>query len=435
MAGTVVTDTVASDAAASKTPIGIDNMTSSNDQPNIVTATKSLGLETSFISEDETKSINDNPSAVADKETENTTVGGTPLIEHKLSRLATIEDLPNELLSQIFGFLDIPPPSANSAALLGEPKFDLTDVATTDLKASSQVSKRWREAILPKLFRHARFVIEQPEPKMPVRNLKKEIQPFLEFVNKNTLLKIITTFVLIVMDRSITGDEVVPEHKLDIHASFWRSLFKTIDPVELLIIAHPEVLGGFTSCHVYAADSWNFDCPCHYLRLRRPEVGPAQPAISEKAVPPNEYPTSSNAHEVVEPVTSNFSVENVPEDLLKHEPTPETIDDSLEAPSGPTDNIPEPSSSESRGTELFGVELEPWQIHHPQASTLFEIRPWLSLLLNEGSFIKAYSTYEFWLRRAPSVSFFYSPKAHIVNKLCRFCQIWLAQVINLPAPS
>jgi len=36
-------------------------------------------------------------------------------------------------------------------------------------------------------------------------------------------------------------------------------------------------------------------------------------------------------------------------------------------------------------------------------STLFQIRPWSTLLLNEGSFLKAYSTYEFFLKQPPSI--------------------------------
>jgi hypothetical protein len=37
------------------------------------------------------------------------------------------------------------------------------------------------------------------------------------------------------------------------------------------------------------------------------------------------------------------------------------------------------------------------------ASPLFTIRPWTSILLNEGSSIRAYQTYEFFLRQPPSM--------------------------------
>lgn len=37
-------------------------------------------------------------------------------------------------------------------------------------------------------------------------------------------------------------------------------------------------------------------------------------------------------------------------------------------------------------------------------STLLQGRPWSQLLLNEGSFVRAYASYEWWLRCPPSVS-------------------------------
>ena len=111
-------------------------------------------------------------------------------------------------------------------------------------------------------------------------------------------------------------------------------------------------------------------------------------------------------------------VENVPEDLLKHEPISVMINGSSESPAGPTDSTPEPSSSGSG--RLFDTTLEPLQILHTQASTLFGIRPWSTILLNEGSFIKAYSTYEFWLRQAPSVSFLANSKLQVIMKFTDF---------------
>lgn len=38
-----------------------------------------------------------------------------------------------------------------------------------------------------------------------------------------------------------------------------------------------------------------------------------------------------------------------------------------------------------------------------RSSTLFEARPWHTILLNEGSFIKAYKTYEFFQKKPPSI--------------------------------
>jgi hypothetical protein len=238
----------------------------------------------------------------------------------EISYPATIQILPNELLSNIFGFLDGPPPSA--LALYDEPTFELTHAEVADLKAVSLVSQRWRHAILPILFRHTRFIV--PEPKIHRPALSQAIQPFLHFASKNSLHKVITSFTLLVHDKKVK-DNPDGLYRLDGFAAFWEALFGTIDPAELLIVAPAEALGALTSCHIDMEDSWTFDCPCHYLRLQRPPL----------------------LRDSIEPEASSFA-------------------------SG--------------------------------SAAVFQLRPWSSLLLNEGSFIKAYSTYEFWLRRPPSVS-------------------------------
>jgi len=68
-------------------------------------------------------------------------------------------------------------------------------------------------------------------------------------------------------------------------------------------------------------------------------------------------------------------------------------------------------------------ELSILSIPRPWRSTLFEGRLWNSLLLNEGSSIRAYATYEWWQREVPSVSrhphqaFPYSDKCKILPDL------------------
>jgi hypothetical protein len=238
------------------------------------------------------------------------------------------------------------------------------------LKAASCVSKRWRETVLPNLFRHARFVVKEPKPKSPTPHLQTEIQPFLKFVTKNQMLETIQTFVLAINDRSTTGDHVVPEHKFDLFAQFWFKLFEHINPVELLIIAHPQVLGRLTSCQVEAADNWNFDCPCHYLRLRRPAN------------------VECRSREDIIKWCESARV-TIHQDGTWHE----------------NGERPEVPPVPGNGRHPHDMPLVPHGVVHPQKSTLFQHRPWTSILLNEGSFIKAYSTYEFWLRQAPSGSF------------------------------
>jgi hypothetical protein len=400
-----------------------------NDQPTTIAATKPLDVDIPHATaktEPIPTSIEDLPSTAA--EGSRPIILNEPLITTKsASNAVTIEDLPNELLSNIFGFLEIPRPSAN---LYDEPSFELTDAGTADLKASSCVSKRWREAILPVLFNHGRFVVKELQRESPIHNFKNDIQPFIDFVNKNALENIISTFVVVVKGRMNSQAGDLAKLPLDIFGNFWRLLFKTIDPVELLIIAHPVVLGAFTCCGVFGADIWNFDCPCHYLRLRRPSVLQTQPAVSDNVVTSIEYLPNNEAHKVVEPITSiENPIENSSE-TLEYQPAAATSNNGSGVIEDQTADVPESSIPTSE--ELL-VELEPWdtelkpQQNYPQSSTLFEIRPWSSLLLNEGSFIKAYSTYEFWLRRAPSVCILGRSILPCLT-INRFYLIWLEPV-------
>jgi len=68
----------------------------------------------------------------------------------------------------------------------------------------------------------------------------------------------------------------------------------------------------------------------------------------------------------------------------------------LQRPAAPVcDALPSPQPAE--GSYRPGKE----EFHRSQ---ILQLRPWTALLLNEGSFIKAYSTYEFWIRKPPSVT-------------------------------
>jgi len=305
---------------------------------------------------------------------------GEPSVEPSTS--TSINSLPNELLSNIFGFLDAPQPSAS--ALLDEPIFELTHAEVANLKTLSLISKRWRHIVLPMLFKHARFIASASETK-PWPMLGEEIQPFLDFVVKNSLDKTIISFVLLARNKKITYLSDGPEQWNEF-TSFWRSLFGIIDPTELLIVAPAETLGVLTSCHVYTQDNWNFDCPYHYLKLQ-------QPSSKKKQLP----------GEKLEPLPSNLAGVNIG-DLSKHsvEPVHNSPESLLRRPldtsSSSSQSVPQQEPPSSR------APLEEWEFPRAESSALFDIRPWSTLLLNEGSFIKGYSTYEFWLRQPPSVS-------------------------------
>jgi hypothetical protein len=257
-----------------------------------------------------------------------------------------IESLPNELLTHIFGYFETPPSS--TSGLLEEPIFELTSAEVSDLKAISCVSRRWRSVVLPRLFKNSRFITAtiSSKKKQALPVLREEIQPLLSFIRKYSLAKAVTSFVLVARDEKVSNN-AAEIFELNGFASFWKALFEVVNPSELLIIAHPEALGALTSCRVWLQDRWTFDSPCHYLRL-------------QQALPEGSFHVTQHVPIAPQPIGST----------------------------SPTLKVP----------------MEEVDCESPETSTLFNIRPWSTLLLNEGSFFKVYSTYDFWSRQPPSVS-------------------------------
>lgn len=171
-----------------------------------------------------------------------------PANNHKAQSPISIQVLPNELLSHIFEYLDALPPSAS--ALHDEPHFGLTRSDSIPLKAASLVSKRWREASKPALFRATQFTVETASRRDV---LSKQIKPFLDFIAVNSLQKTVRSLTLLVLDNKVTNIPKDPNstRQLNEFDSFWLSLFEIVDPVNLLIVAAPEALGPLTSCRKY----------------------------------------------------------------------------------------------------------------------------------------------------------------------------------------
>jgi hypothetical protein len=302
-----------------------------------------------------------------------------------------IQKLPNELLSNIFENFDVPKPS--DFGLNDEPTFDLTDSKSANLKSISRVTKRWRNLVIPVLFNHARLNVSDSKTQRPILN--RHIAPFFDFVNRHSLRKFITSFTLLVRDKKIAID-LDGEYRLTGFSSFWYSLFKIIDPIELLIVAHPTALGPLTACHVVLTEAWNFDCPCHYLRLQRPAASAlASSTVVEELSAVNDS-QDRQAREPIEPIVESPQRSNV-----------------VAASTRPFVNSNDSHSNvtltgrhtSDTGSSSDAAPLELWELPRGDSSPVFDIRSWTTLLLNEGSFIRAYSTYEFWLRQPPSVGF------------------------------
>lgn len=263
-----------------------------------------------------------------------------------------INDLPNELLLNILGHLDTPKPSSAESLLYDEPTFDITNSESANLKTASYISKRWRAATIPLLFKYTRFTI--PTAKVnEENNFRADVQQFFDFVIRKDLRKIVASFTLICYEHNF--DEDYKRDPNNILSIFWKALYEVIDPVDLMIVAPAEALSFFTACEVNDEESWNFDCPCQYLRLQR---SPDARILKEEKV---ENPVSQDS----EPILS--------------------------------------SSSQGLPSVFANGEAEKANEALSHNHTVLFDRPWSKLLLNEGSFIKAYSTYEFWERQPPSV--------------------------------
>jgi hypothetical protein len=74
--------------------------------------------------------------------------------------MPNLNSLPEELQQLILEFLDSPSPS--SGRLRHEPCLELTDSEDRTLKRISLVSKRWRRLVLPTLFKYARLRLDRP---------------------------------------------------------------------------------------------------------------------------------------------------------------------------------------------------------------------------------------------------------------------------------
>ncbi|CAG8953791.1 hypothetical protein HYFRA_00006683 [Hymenoscyphus fraxineus] len=305
---------------------------------------------------------------------------GEPLCRSHLQRL------PNELLSSIFSYLDCPKPS--DAMLLGEPTFGLTSAKYTPLKTISRVSRRLRALVIPILFRNARF--DDSKSNSGEQGLKQQIEPFYSFVKEHRLRNVITSFTLLIHEKRVFYISQ-KEDRLNSFSFFWHSLFQLIDPINLLLVAHPAALGPLTACQVILEDAWLLDCPCHYLRLQRPSTPPSLNGSHHNWSSADDITTDQG---LTATITENASEHDIP-GIANKAAVRSQFSDMTIAQTSSGSTIQEPSIPFS--------DLEPWELPRAKSSTIFDIRPWTKLLLNEGSFVRAYATYEFWTRKLPSI--------------------------------
>ncbi|KAH8671628.1 hypothetical protein BX600DRAFT_434727 [Xylariales sp. PMI_506] len=307
-----------------------------------------------------------------------------------MSDLPPFNRLPLELLAHIFGFLAQPAPS--EILLHEEPTGDMLDAKIastrfvsddsdnqaasfgTNLKSLSFVSKKWRSAVLPLLFRN---VLWKPEiSSLSAFNVQPV--PLLEFIIKNGLESYVTTFTLLVgyveqdVDSTRIAEQIRPGHL----EWLWDRLFSVVDPLRFTIIAPPTTLAAFLNRMLFLDDAWAFNIPYHILSLARCTRAASKPtdALTD---------TTSASEGILFPTNAAASYVASPDPLSEASAT------------SPFATPASPSVSQSGGHCSTNATAPP--------SPLFTVRPWTSLLLNEGSSIRAYQTYEFFLRSPPSM--------------------------------
>jgi hypothetical protein len=194
-------------------------------------------------------------------------------------RARIVRALPNEILDNIFALLDTAAPS--DSKLYDEPIFGLTSSKITDLKSSSMVCWRWRRAVLPLLFRHMCLMIQ--DPVMPKPIMRNEYFALADFVRRNNLKSVITSFALCIRNVGFRPFFTTSlELKNNNFTPFWTKIFEIMDPLDVKIACPASVLGLLTGCDVSFENYEYFQAPYHYLQLRLPVVpqAPVSPAAA-----------------------------------------------------------------------------------------------------------------------------------------------------------
>jgi hypothetical protein len=301
------------------------------------------------------------------------------------SSSAPIEELPPELIAHIFSFLERPAPS--DSRLHDQPfPHMLSDSGNRPLKSVSRVSKRWRAIALPFLFRHVFWAFDRWDIVFTTAGelgTSSSATPLdiLSFIEHNGIGHYVQSLTMSVSDHmygkhrlsgaagSSRDDAVSDLGSLSLadvkeaaggtatwsrHSSatedsnwLWERIFDVMDPKRLTIIALPRMLASLLSRMLYKGDTWRFKDQYHILSLERDGKVLGSGAKRDGTIQAAEQADES---------------------------------------SGASKSSCNCSSQQKRIT-----------------SKLFTIRPWTSVLLNEGSSTQVYKQYEFFHMRPPSI--------------------------------
>ncbi|KAF2239220.1 hypothetical protein EV356DRAFT_528497 [Viridothelium virens] len=238
-----------------------------------------------------------------------------------------MDSLPAELKLQIVSYLDGDAPSVQN--FTGEPSVEnWAHCKHQPLKSLSLVSRKWRIAVFPSLFRNIRLNLDSMGPPLlisddPLYSLR--LEGFSAFPPTPVLQNRITSLFVYA---TATNEWVT---QIDSLVDFWGAILPLMPHLQrIVILANPEAIGNLIDIHIVLHDSWAFDMPLQAIMLEQ--------------APGSEYDTFMDL-----PDDRRF-----PRTMCRN-----------------------------------GV-LDP--------------RKWTNISINEGSSLKAYSTYEYFHKTPPSIS-------------------------------
>ena len=148
-----------------------------------------------------------------------------------------LHHLPVEILYEIIGYLDEPPPS--QSRLRSQPLQDITESARTPLKSLASVNRNLRQVTKRSLLKHARLRLSDPEDSKRAR----KVSPFLRFVDSHNLSSSIQSLTLVV-ERNEAEDRRRAAGEFSTFLFDWRTLLSTISPSRVTILASPFILSS-----------------------------------------------------------------------------------------------------------------------------------------------------------------------------------------------
>jgi hypothetical protein len=308
-----------------------------------------------------------------------------------------MEILPEELQLHIFDFLDSQPPSEVKARQ--EPSLSLIKSARRDLKNVSCVSKRWRRIVLPLMFKHACLRLD-----IPPRPDWEDCEACSGFHRHRRCL-LYHTEMLDIMNLSTAGDSTVRRsfspsdnvayrtfesatavwanrmyHVLDDFLIFLEgaSLLSAVESFALVTDKMlSEKAGRFP--HQSGQHEWRYGASAAFWRHLLSYINPTR-IIS--LAPPTELACLMNASI---DTFGDWAFSDMDFHILEFK----------------WDGERPPLFSKDFGYN----DLNTVPGTHPgfAQTCLINLRPWTQISLNEGSFLKAYGTYEFFERGPPSL--------------------------------